>query len=65
MGLSELVPPLTSECRGTRDEKLVPSEPSSPVRFGQCVSSLINTDGFGIERFSIWLSIASCAVATW
>lgn len=41
-----------------RDEKLARSEPSSPARFGQCVSSLIKTEGFGIELVSIWLSIA-------
>ena len=59
-----LTPPLASECRGTRDEKFTRSEPSSPARFEQSVYSLINTDGFEIERFLISLSIASCKVAT-
>ena len=38
MDYQNLIPPLASECRGTRDKKLAPSEPSSPARFGSAFS---------------------------
>lgn len=59
------IPPPASGYHGMRDAESGRSVPSSPARFGQFVFIWINTAGFEIERFLIWLSTANCAVAIW